>query len=413
MNTSNSAFSHALLMVKRNIRSYGLLSVTIVLSFSFLLGFFVLSDSNSYNKYKDIFAVPPTVIEVLGSFMGLTSEPTDITTLKQKLLTDQIIKMENTNFFYYYFLNIGELRHYSDQENCVTAELLFLPNGPVEFYKNTTSSNFEAIVSVSEESYISGAQDVVIEQYFYELLAPGVQKPLTVTLPLPSKDDTLKYKGFDVKGVVSNQAYTGPIPPDHGHTAHYVTFYLSQDLLKELSIENLEKRIFITTDYPTEVIKLCKDLGLGHFASYSLHEAAKKEIRDQIYLKGVTAIILFVLLGINLYSSFNNALKERLFEIGVKRALGAGKRNIIIQFFSEGLTVTIVNIIISTFVVMNLAVCYKFAQKVFFYNQWTIYLSPYSMLLFATSVLLLSLSSSFIFALQSTQVEIVKHLKSE
>ena len=93
--------------------------------------------------------------------------------------------------------------------------------------------------------------------------------------------------------------------------------------------------------------------------------------------------------------------------------IGAKKKDIIVQFFSEGMIIMIANIVISAFVVMNLEVGNKFVRRVFILNQWTIYLSPYSMLLFSISVLLLSFSFSLIFAFQSTQVEIVKHLKSE
>lgn len=412
MSTNNSAVKHALLMVKRNIRSYGLLSVTIVLSFSFLLSFFVLSDSTTYNKYKEVFRVPPTIIEVMDAFIGLTPEPPEVTAFKQTLLADRISKMDNTEFFFYRSMQTGELMHYSDEENSVLAEVYFLPNGPVEFYKNNGLA-FKYVEGVSEECVITGTQDIIIDQNFYELFAPETENALTVILPLPGKDGTTALKEFVVKGVVSNQTHQGPMVFDSGDTAHYISVYLSQDLLDELSPDFLEKRLFIKTDYPTEVIQICKSLNLSKFASYELHEAAKKEIRNQVYLKGITAIILFVLLGINLYSSFNNALKERLFEIGVKRAIGAGKKDIIVQFFSEGMIVMIANIVISAFVVMNLAVGYKFVQKAFSHNQWTIYLSPHSMLLFSLSVLLLSLSFSLIFAFQSTQVEIVKHLKSE
>jgi ABC-type lipoprotein release transport system permease subunit len=348
----------------------------------------------------------------MDAFIGLTPEPPEVTAIKQTLLADRISKMDNTEFFFYRSMQTGELMHYSDEENSVLAEVYFLPNGPVEFYKNNGLA-FKYVEGISEKCVITGPQDIIIDQNFYELFAPETENALTVILPLPGKDGTTALKEFVVKGVVSNQTHQGPMVFDSSDTAHYVSVYLSQDLLDELSPDFLEKRLFIKTDYPTEVIQLCKSLNLSKFASYELHEAAKKEIRNQVYLKGITAIILFVLLGINLYSSFNNALKERLFEIGVKRAIGAGKKDIIVQFFSEGMIVMIANIVISAFVVMNLAVGYKFVQKAFSHNQWTIYLSPHSMLLFSLSVLLLSLSFSLIFAFQSTQVEIVKHLKSE
>lgn len=55
------------------------------------------------------------------------------------------------------------------------------------------------------------------------------------------------------------------------------------------------------------------------------NNAIKEEnivIRD----KYIIAAVLFVILGINLYSAFSNALNERKYEIGIKRAIGAGKK---------------------------------------------------------------------------------------
>lgn len=41
-------------MVKKNIRSYALLSVTVVLSFALLLGYLLYTDASLYNKHKEI-----------------------------------------------------------------------------------------------------------------------------------------------------------------------------------------------------------------------------------------------------------------------------------------------------------------------------------------------------------------------
>ena len=53
--------------------------------------------------------------------------------------------------------------------------------------------------------------------------------------------------------------------------------------------------------------------------------------------KYIIAAVLFVILGINLYSAFSNALNERKYEIGIKRAIGAGKKDIMMQFLTEGI----------------------------------------------------------------------------
>ena len=46
---------HAFRMVWRNRRSYALLSVTVVLTFSFLLGYLLYTDASIFNRYKDVY----------------------------------------------------------------------------------------------------------------------------------------------------------------------------------------------------------------------------------------------------------------------------------------------------------------------------------------------------------------------
>ena len=57
-----SAIRHACKMLRRNFRGYGLLSVTIVLSFSILLGYLCFVDAALYNRYKELFAAPEQVV---------------------------------------------------------------------------------------------------------------------------------------------------------------------------------------------------------------------------------------------------------------------------------------------------------------------------------------------------------------
>ena len=52
----NKAFGHALSMVLKNKRSYLMLSVTIMLSFTFFMSYLMYIDSNNITKYgKDIY----------------------------------------------------------------------------------------------------------------------------------------------------------------------------------------------------------------------------------------------------------------------------------------------------------------------------------------------------------------------
>ena len=57
-----SRISHACKMLRRNLRSYLMLSITLVFSFGVLLAYFAFSDSNSYNAYKEIMSSPREIV---------------------------------------------------------------------------------------------------------------------------------------------------------------------------------------------------------------------------------------------------------------------------------------------------------------------------------------------------------------
>lgn len=416
MKKLRKSINHSFLMVKKNIRSYLLLSVTIVISFSFLLAFFMYSDSNVYNKYKEIFSVPESIIEVGDKpFYVYGIDNKDVNSIKYNILIKRLQNMEGTQFFQYYYATAG-LNYYSDDKNTVTARIYFMPKDFLPIYIDGSGSGFSYIESMSGKSIIDNPSDIIVDKTFYDLLPPqGDDKIRTVTLPIQDKDGNTEFRKFNIVGVVSNQKNNeASSKEDNKINQYFADIYMSSEIAKEYNSDTLEENIYINSENnASEIYNLCKELNIFTLSSYEYQMQANEDIKNQIFLKGITVIILFSLLGINLYSSFNNALKERCFEIGVKRAIGAGKRDIIKQFFIEGMIVMTANIIISVLFVLNLSVIYKFIQKVAYNNQWVIYINLYSIIIFLFSVLFLSLSFSLLFAYQSTQVEIVKHLKLE
>lgn len=80
-------------MVGRTIRSYMLLSVTIVLSFSLLLGYLGFVDSEIYNEYKHIFNINRGILKVNDGFG---------TTAKFDALLANVSEMDDTSFYTVY-----------------------------------------------------------------------------------------------------------------------------------------------------------------------------------------------------------------------------------------------------------------------------------------------------------------------
>ena len=124
-------------------------------------------------------------------------------------------------------------------------------------------------------------------------------------------------------------------------------------------------------------------------------------------------MVLFVLLGINLYSSFVNALNDRKFEIGVKRAVGANKFHILSQFLTEGLIVMFINIILAVIIGITVMVFYKYVRSIRDGYVFVVTMTRQSVELYSLFSISLSVLFSLIFAYRSTCVEIIKYLKEE
>ena len=158
---------------------------------------------------------------------------------------------------------------------------------------------------------------------------------------------------------------------------------------------------------------------MGMFCSnvHTKKAEAMREMQLHAQTKMIIVLLMFVLLGINLYGSFSNALERRRFEVGIKRAIGASKMAIIGQFMWESLLLMLCNIFISMVLVFNGFLWYKYfwerTREFSPYEKWTIYMSGTSILMFATVTLALTLLFSVIFAVKATQVQVVEYLKAE
>ena len=122
---------------------------------------------------------------------------------------------------------------------------------------------------------------------------------------------------------------------------------------------------------------------------------------------------MLFLLGINLYSSFSNALERRKYEIGVKRAIGASGGSIMRQFLTESMLVMLVNIVASILIVVEVLVDYKLYVQLVEGAQWIDSISIHSILMFLVCSVSLTVAFCLLFAYKSTKVEIAQYLKAE
>ena len=113
-----------------------------------------------------------------------------------------------------------------------------------------------------------------------------------------------------------------------------------------------------------------------------IQEAANQMINALAYLLGSIAAVSLLVGGIGIMNIMLVMVMERTHEIGLRKALGAGRRDILIQFLVESVLICLVGgvigILFGSFISWALSTI----------AQWRVFISPFSIVLaFTFSVL--------------------------
>ena len=409
-----SAIAHAAKMLWRNKNSYAMLSVTIVLSFSLLLGYLAFMDSDLYNRYKIIFSAREDVVMAYS----WDKNPVDHLALATK-----VKKADESAQMYQYFSVHTRLTQYKH----VNARLVFLPQGNRPVFEMIWGSDdkYGMMFNISRQIWpIMGKTDFdlaenecIINENFFHAINPEGTLPVQIVVPVNWNDGTTSYFALDVVGVCEDASDCDLQFNENGDPTGNVEIYLSQTLMEDYTAADFQampRRItWVSTSKPSEIALHAQQLGMVVHSVADAQKEALINIRAQKSTKGVIAIVLLLLLGINLYSSFSNALERRKYEIGVKRAIGASGGSIMGQFLLESMMIMLVNIIASILIVVEVLVGYKLYVQLVEGAQWIVSISIHSILMFLVCSLSLTTAFSLLFAYKSTKVEIVQYLKAE
>lgn len=402
-------FKHAALMLWRNLRSYGMLSVTIVLSFSLMLGYLAFMDSDLYNQYKYILAGDPNVV------MTYTWESTG-----HNALQAMTKKTDPDAQIYQYYCYDGKLSQFGD----IFAKITFLPYADVpvhrlrmvlgDRYGNAYNDSVPITITQGKQSFLLEQNEAIVDETLFRSLSPDGTLPVSLTIPIEWSDLSVSYYTVEVVGVCSQQ---GALYADeNGQQQGQCYIYVSQSMLGDRSVQEIGAVQWITwmyTQHPNELVDYAKSLDMVVHAICQEQEEAIQQLQAKTGTKGAVAAVLLLLLGINLYSSFSNALNGRKYEIGVKRAIGASAGHILLQFLLESLLVMLVNILLSILLVADALSIYKLYVLLTEEYQWVVDVSIYSVAMFLVCGVTLTVVFSLLFAYKSTQVEIVQYLKAE
>lgn len=426
---------HACTMVGRRMKTYAFLSVTIILSFSFLLGYLLLTDSGLYNEYKDLFSRRRGDVSCAEVMIGMSGGSG-----RQKMLYENLDKMENTEYFTAYYGSLGRMDISYDPEAIGMDKGLdvrlnplnawFLPDyawldllDVQDSFYFPISNEIVWLDGRGDEGFRLEVDEVILSEQIYRLLSLDKEsEPLFLLRTDHNTGVNTRLRVVGYTKATEEMDYT-KIEAWH-NTPGMILSVKFLDWLERngypLYGENgivYSRNYYVYTDSPEQVTALLRTLGYeaNVYSVYAEQDAAMKEIQAQAGNKAIIACALLVLLGINLYSSFTNAMNERKYEIGVKRAVGASAWSIVRQFLYESMIVMLANVAISIALVVDVGVLYKIFMEwqSDFLDTYVLYLTPHSMVIFGACAVTLTVVFSLIFAYKSTQVEIVQYLKAE
>lgn len=189
---------------------------------------------------------------------------------------------------------------------------------------------------------------------------------------------------------------------------HMYAFALYDDNIGDY----INRRMLVCSENIMEKVQMAENFDLGVACPYVFQQDAVVEMQKASRNKLIMVITILFFLGLNLFGNFRNTLEKRSYEIGVKRAIGAGKREILGQFLFEGVIVMIGNIILSALFVLNVMVVVKYVN-ILQGNELVLYMNQFSLLTYLVCCIFLSFIFSMIFAYQAVNVEIIKNIKEE
>ena len=436
---------HAVTMARRNLRSYAMLSVTIILSFSLLLGFMVYMDTEHYNKTKETFALDRGLL----TFSSSRLSPSRISQIQERTSQYGVThSVQNLSIPISIHLSNAELTSGESLPTYLRARAYSLPQEC--WFLQRYSNSYRQELGNTVVKWLDDRTDtnislkkgqILLDEQLFKALGGSTDNKLLLSFSFPGEDGAQIWTDtYTVVGTVPSNTSMDVTVKENPVTgemeAHIDSDYESMIIfsLDDLNpnthpSEQWHRSVVFHSTHPESVLQVIQSMesGLKVDAVFEWQDSALETMRREKQIKSVITIVMLLILGINLYSSFQNALNERKFEIGVKRAVGASAFSIVRQFFYESMLVMLADILITIVLVVDISLIFKlYREATYFsvlsegytrtiksYMEYVLYITPYSMGMFAVCALVLTVVFSFIFAYKATRVQIVDYLKAE
>lgn len=246
---------------------------------------------------------------------------------------------------------------------------------------------------ISKEDLLNKNRVVVISEQAEHIIF-GKESAIGKNLEL-SLNDSIDTENFQIIGVYKNsmdeQTNSDLISyvtkKKMASTNILINCYIPYTIYKDYSaLENVNIKA-VVFDTGTNLKK--KEKILGYYSTNDLVEVDYKEKKisqidyinkDTLLVTHILMIVMMVIAGLNLFNSIMFSIRERVSEIGIRKAVGATNAEILKQFMIEGIVTTliggffsavIVTILVTgiqiwfnRFTVMNVKIIYTFRMLI-------------------------------------------------
>ncbi len=395
-------FAHYLKMCKINKKSYYLLSISIVVSLSILLVVLIVLDSNVYNKHKNIDNVPIGTMDIYTD---------DVNFSNQDNLSYLI---EDGNGYSHYKVNNFQLKRESSDKFSILGNYYYVDSNYFSLFRSNDLS-FYMYDCIFGSCELVNEKDIIIEKSLYDYLSSSYDINSTISLPIVDECGDQIYRDYTIVGVVDNGGTNKNRPEiieNNGNMVLYTDIFMNFSNTPSNDFINREGYLVNASD-PLSLSENVRKLGYNSTSVYLMKKTAIEDKLSAVSTKVILLIVLLLILGLNIYGNFMNSLKERYIEIGIKRALGVKKKDIILQFLFEMIIVLIINLAITLFLSFNFVYLFKIILLLLYQYEYILYFNVYSMINFFIFSFFILLTCSLIFSFKAANLEIIDVIKEQ
>lgn len=254
---------------------------------------------------------------------------------------------------------------------------------------------------------------VIFHKETYDVLKHiGQIKDETIDLYLPDRYGVWKLRPRKIQSTIEDSEFTAKNTINGDQLGGYIHVFLPLEVFDtNYLMNNSNYRYTIYSPYAESILKLAREAKFGGHSPAFEKAEARATMRQNIQLKGWVSFLTFLLLALNLNGSFANALKDRRYEIALKRALGGTPLRITQEFLLEALLVMGAGILLSLLIIVNAMSLYRLYLYINTKEVLIVRLTPESILTLLTMCASLTVASGLSFSANAMKTNIVSALQ--